>query len=181
MALTYKNRLGDRYYLHGMPTKKGKTRYVMARTIGEGALDALPEGIEIRESVNGQVSVGKAVPRTIPPAEEQVVLDALRSVPRLAFHTASVEGDSIVVHEPHGGDGMTEVFARMGLPPRPPKRFAPVLRFDLEDLDSRRFTVRRMTYRGDGGWSWPLESGKLAALAKKVIPKLGTDDFFELM
>jgi hypothetical protein len=37
-----------------------------------------------------------------------------------------------------------------------------------------------MTYRGKGGWSWPVMDGKLADVVKKVVSKIGTDDFYEL-
>jgi hypothetical protein len=38
----------------------------------------------------------------------------------------------------------------------------------------------KRTYRGEGGWSWPLMNGKLADLAKRVVSKIGTEAFFEL-
>jgi len=38
-----------------------------------------------------------------------------------------------------------------------------------------------MTYRGDGGWSWPLAGGKLTELAKQYLPHLGEESFFDLM
>jgi hypothetical protein len=57
-------------------------------------------------------------------------------------------------------------------------RFSPVLRFVREDSS---YVVHRMTYRGDGGWSYPLASGPLARLVRELVRKIGTDDFFELM
>lgn len=38
-----------------------------------------------------------------------------------------------------------------------------------------------MTYRGDGGWSWPLARGKIGQLAKRYLSHLGEDSFFDLV
>ena len=43
------------------------------------------------------------------------------------------------------------------------------------------YVMRRMTYRGEGGWSWPLAHGKLEDVTRRVVPKIGTDGFFELL
>lgn len=51
------NRRGDTYYLHTGTTKKRKPRYFVAKTVGAGALEALPEGFELTESINGVGSV----------------------------------------------------------------------------------------------------------------------------
>ena len=42
------------------------------------------------------------------------------------------------------------------------------------------YAVFRMTYRGDGGWSWALDHGRLGSLLPKYLNKLGTSAFFEL-
>jgi hypothetical protein len=51
-ALSYTNRKGQIYYLHAGTTKTGKPRYFVAKTIGDGALDELPPGFEIVETIN---------------------------------------------------------------------------------------------------------------------------------
>ena len=43
------------------------------------------------------------------------------------------------------------------------------------------YSVHRMSYRGKGGWSWPLANGPLAKLAGRFVGKIGTDAFFDLM
>jgi hypothetical protein len=47
--------------------------------------------------------------------------------------------------------------------------------------DGSTYVVHRMTYRGNGGWSYPLASGPLDRLVRELVHKVGTDDFFELM
>lgn len=57
-------------------------------------------------------------------------------------------------------------------------RFDPVLKFEREGDE---YAVYRMTYRGEGGWSYPLDAGKLKVLAKRYLRHIGTNEFFELM
>lgn len=59
-------------------------------------------------------------------------------------------------------------------------QFTPVVRFTLRDEAERIFTVEHMTYSGDGGWMDLHSYGSIDMLARAVIPKLGTDAFFEL-
>ncbi len=54
------------------------------------------------------------------------------------------------------------------------------LKFVLDDSESRVYTVYRMCYRGEGGWMY-LDSGTLEVLAKKTMPHLELDSFYELM
>jgi hypothetical protein len=60
-------------------------------------------------------------------------------------------------------------------------QFTPVLRLILRDAKERIFSVQRMCYLGRiDGWLDIHTSGKIEPLARKLIPKLGTDAFFEL-
>ena len=60
-------------------------------------------------------------------------------------------------------------------------RFSPILRFILVDPEERRFIAERWSYLGNvEDWIEIGESGKLGNLARRLIPKLRTDDFFEL-
>jgi hypothetical protein len=56
-------------------------------------------------------------------------------------------------------------------------RFTPVMKFVRS---AAGYDVHRMTYRGDGGWSWPIASGRLATLATRYLRHIGTPKFFEL-
>ena len=48
----------------------------------------------------------------------------------------------------------------------------------LTPLDAER--SRCMTYRGEGGWSWPLSIGQLDKLVRKYLKHVATEEFFEL-
>ncbi|MGE0789365.1 MAG: hypothetical protein AB7S26_27065, partial [Sandaracinaceae bacterium] len=158
-ALTYTNRLGETYYLHQGTTKAGRPRYFFAKTVREGALAAMPDGFEASESINGVVSVRRVGSRDerIPSADLRLVEVELQRHPHLGGHRAAIDGDAIVIYEP---------FPRpVDLPrleqPRAHARYAPVMKFVL---GRDGYAVHRMTYRGRGGWSYPLKHGALASL-----------------
>ena len=95
---------------------------------------------------------------------------------------------TIQVFEPHPKPEDLREFARDGyflgnvesfIEERMKKtQYAPVMKFEIE---GDHYVVFRMTYRGHGGWSYPLASGKLDALVKKFLPVLGTEKFFDLI
>ncbi len=187
MALHYTNRRGRTYYLHHRKTKNGKVRYVFAKSVGDGALDALPDGYQVRESINGVVSVvslGQA--RFLTELEEQAVRSAMAELD-LHEYRLEIRGNAITIFEPDRcAAQLLEAISPVGLSKRAVDNLArrvnysPVLRFVLDDRSTRTFHVERMTYRGDGGWSYPLRHGKIASLAKKYVPHVGKDSMFEL-
>jgi hypothetical protein len=188
ISFSYTNRKGDTYYLHVRRTKTGKTRYVFARSIGNDPVDVIPNGYQVTESINGQVSLARTQQRVISEAEEETVRSSLKNL-NLTLHHVKVKGNAILVHEPlrsthllddlrpfmrHESGGEMQAWVRRG-------NYAPVLRFVLDDEGSRTFHVERMTYRGDCGWSWSLGSGKIEHLVEKYLPHLGKESFFDLL
>ena len=57
MAFSYKNSKGNSYFLHSrVTTLKGgrkQTIYFFAKTIKDGAIDAVPDGYMVSETKNG--------------------------------------------------------------------------------------------------------------------------------
>ena len=47
--------------------------------------------------------------------------------------------------------------------------------------ESGHYAVHQITYRGHGGWSWPLSFGPLMKLVRSYLKHVGTDEFFELL
>lgn len=77
-TFSYTNRHGETYYLHEGTTKTGKPRYFFAKTIRERALDNMPEGFEVAESVNAVVSVRRKTAGTsLVPDEDLAVVGML--------------------------------------------------------------------------------------------------------
>jgi hypothetical protein len=158
MAIDYVNRRGDTYYLHQGQTKTGKPTYFFSRT-REGTLaDTIPDGYEIYESPNCQVFLRKIQPRLVTEEEVATVQRAVRKHAGFAY-LVDVKGKHIVVYE-----------GRM-----------PVMRFTLEDKETRQFAVDRWCFRGSIDDWIPLSFGDLPKLVARYCPHLGKESFFDLM
>lgn len=99
MPVTYTNRKGRTYYLCQGVTKTGRPRYYFAREPKGKPVEQIPEGYEIRESVNGVVSLAKARPAQILPEEVSVVEAAVGRHPRSQDYRISVKHDRIEIYE----------------------------------------------------------------------------------
>ncbi len=177
MPVTYTNRKGLTYYLCQGVTKTGKPRYYFAREPKGEALERIPEGYEISESVNGVVSLAKARPAQILPQEIAAVEAAVKRHPRSRSYRVSVKRDHVYVHERLGPDADDVVnILRKSLPGLLP------LSSILSDAERRTFGVQRMCYLGSiDDWIGIGEYGQIDDLARRLAPTLGTDKFFELL
>jgi hypothetical protein len=55
------------------------------------------------------------------------------------------------------------------------------MRFILDDQKTREYHAERWCYEGSiDDWIYAGHSGRIDRMAKKLIPKLGTDEFYEL-
>jgi len=195
MPVTHTNRKGHTYYLCQGMMKTGKLRYYFAREPKEGSPDQIPDGYRISESVNGVVSLVKDLPQLISPQEVASVEAVLARHPKSRDYRIALKNNQIVIYERLGPDmeTLSAIFGKisalqsdkvkMRLQEQLDKiaRFSPVLRFVLMDPEERRFYAERWSYLGNvEDWIDIGESGKLEELAHRLIPKLGTDDFFEL-
>lgn len=198
MPVTYTNRKGLTYYLCQGVTKTGKPRYYFAREIKDEPVDEIPDGYEISESVNGVVSLAKKRPALILPEELAAVEATIQNHPKANNYRASVKHNRIDVYERVGpdADDLLSLFLQSGLGVELPglagrlqaetdrySQFTPVIRFILyqSDANRRTFGVQRMCYLGSvDDWIDIGYTGTAAELARQLIPKLGTEQFFDL-
>jgi len=188
---TYTNRMGDTYYLHEGRTKTGKVRYFVAKTPRENTLSTMPRGFEFSESINGVVSVRRInVSGTrIPERDVDLVHAEMARHHHLCEHRIDVVKGEIIVFEPTNSpfSGLPEEMVRIfpmgtlrSLRMKRRIRYSPVMKF-VPLQKHNGYSVHRMTYRGKGGWSWPLASGSLHELLPRFLHHVGTDEFFELL
>lgn len=200
MAVTYTNRKGTTYVLCRTTTAPGRVRYHFAREPKGDPVDALPTGYAIRESVNGVVSLVRDLPAAFSAEEIRVVEAAVQRHPKASLYRVDGRREHIAIHERLGpaADELAAVLSEVGLPLTDVRSrieehleraalYEPVLRFQLLDPDQRRFGVeRRFSSAGagrpgsDDEWLVLGRSGSLDELARRIVPLLGTDAFFEL-
>ena len=194
MSVTYTNRKGITYTLCQGVTKTGKPRYAFARDPkGKRVVEAIPEGWEISESVNGVVSLVRERVQKLLPGEIAAVEEAVRRHPKARNYRINVRPDRIEVYESVGPDvdGLLSDLQGLGFPLKAKKadlravlersaQFTPVLRFILEDEETRAYRAERWCYSGSiDGWLF-ITTGSVEQMARRMIPALGTDEFFEL-
>jgi hypothetical protein len=194
MAVTYTNRKGFTYFLNKGVTKTGKPRYYFAREQKDEPVEEIPTGYEIEESVNAIVSLVKARPKLICPEESASVEAALKKHPKANNYRVAVKNDQIMIYEGIGGgmDSLRIILGQAGLNIEKVEerlqdeldrytQFTPVMRFILDNQETREYHAERWCYRGSiDDWIYTGYSGKMNALAKRLIPTLGTDEFYEL-
>jgi hypothetical protein len=195
MAVTYTNRKGHTYYLCQRLLKTGKVRYYFARDLKEDFPDRIPDGYRISEGVNGVVSLVKERPQLILPQEVASVEGVLARHPKSRDYRVAFKNNQIIIYERLGPDveTLSAIFGNLSLLSSEivKKRlqeqldktahFSPVLRFTLVNPQERKYKTERWSYMGDiDDWIEIGESGRIENLARWLIPKLGTDDFFEL-
>jgi len=195
MAVTYTNRKGNTYYLCLGTSKTGKLRYYFSRESREGSPDQIPDGYRISESVNGVVSLVKDRPQLILPEEVDSIELVLARHPKSRDYRVAVQKNIIIIYERLGPsvDTLSNIIGEFNLIPpaivrkhfqeqlNKEARYSPIMRFILVDREERKFSAERWSYlSGIDDWIDIGESGKLEELARKLIPKLETDDFFEL-
>ncbi len=195
MPITYTNRKGFTYFLNKGVTKTGKPRYYFAREQKDEPVNEIPQGYEIEESVNAIVSLVKVRPRLIPPEESAIVEAAVQRHPNARKYRVAVKHNQIIIYERVGADAnaLMDILGQFAAftPQRSKEQveefldgsaqFTPIMRFILDNPEGRQYHAERWCYRGSiDDWIHAGHSGKIDKLARKLIPKLGTDDFYEL-
>jgi len=195
MSVTYTNRKGFTYVLNKGVTKTGKPRFYFTREQKGEAVEEIPQGYQIEESVNGIVSLVKARPQLIRSEEAASVEAALKRHPKARNYRLAAKKDQIIIYERLGPDveDLLDIFGQFAVfaPQRSKEhveefldrsaQFTPVMRFILDDQETREFHAERWCYRGSiDDWIYAGHSGKIDQLAKKLTPALGTDEFYEL-
>ena len=194
MPITYTSRKGLTYYLCCGVSKTGRPRYYLAREPKDEPVDQIPEGYRIAESINGVVSLVKDRPSSILPAELELVERELRKHSPDGKYRAGIKRDRIDLYERTSLD-FDQVLAILGPAVTVPQagldqaradmdrraKYTPVMRFILTDAERRIFRAERMCYRSSMyGWLDIGRVGPVERLAPRLIPALGTDEFFEL-
>jgi len=196
MSITYVNRKGRTYHLCQGVTKTGKPRYYFSTKAEGNLVEKVPQGYTIQESVNGIVSLVKERPMLLTEKEIDTVKRAVQKHPKAKRYRVGIKPDRVEIYEQVGpnlmdlfvalkqeglltpGDNMAH---RLQEEERVYGQFTPAMRFILADEEKRYFRAQRMCYRGGMDHWIEVGFGKtLGQMASSLIPKLGTEEFFEL-
>ena len=197
MPISHTNRKGQTFFLGQGITKTGKPRYFFSKTGGPDALEQIPAGHHIEESVNGVVSLVKDRQPLILPEEIHLVEDALRRHPKGNNYRVSAKGKQVIIYERLGADAedMANIFGKTllmysrqelleGIQALLDKnaQYSPMLHFNLVDTAARTFCAERATYMSSlPEWVNICDCGPLQSLVDQIIPLLDTDEYFELL
>ena len=157
-------------------------------------LTEIPEGYQIRESVNGVVSLTKTRRREISDGEIRAVMAAVRMHPKASRYRVDTKSSDITIYERIGPDRL-ELAAELGIGKlskdavrrieereRRSGQFSPMMRFILTDKERRLFSAQRMCFMsGMDDWIYLQYDKPIGKLARQLVPVLGTDQFFELV
>lgn len=204
----YTNHYGRTYYLHRKRQADGRIVYYMS-TAASGALSGLPDGLEVRENIHGQVSVRRRRVRQINEKEVGLLESALAQSRPFAYRL-DIEGRAATIYasaddrrcfseslEAEFAEGFSEALrtllkkrysaeliemfrSRQEEKRGRRPRYYPVMRFVLVDRKKRLFAVERVCFTGEGSWI-RLATLSLPAALMKYLPHLGRDSFFDLL
>ena len=180
--LEYENRLGKVYHFRAKKTKLGKVTYVASTKSSPDDIDRIPRGYEIYENADGQVFCRKKLVSNILPEEVKCLKEWKRKLEnkQQARVFIDVKADDVA----EGRFGALFGFPMTRMEGSRVSEFLVhydgSLKFVLDDPENRVYSVYRMRYCGEGGWMF-LDFGTLESLAKKTMPHLELDSFYELM
>ena len=191
MAVIWKNRREDIYYLHEGRTKTGKPKYYFARSDEGTIVDNIPDGYEIYENPNAQVFLRKKLVSRIKDEELDLVERGVRQYTDLKNFIVDRKERTITVFLPDqdledlkaelqrfafvSTEKLNEIVEKS-------LTYSPMLRFSLESEDQREFLVQRYCFLGSiDDWVYLESSSSLRDMVKKYCKHLGKESFFDLM
>jgi hypothetical protein len=173
MTIQYTNRLGTTVYLHERTTKNGR-RFAFAKSLDpDDAIDEIPDGYEIHESVHGTVTLRRPPRKHVTDLEQRTVQRVLSSTDYLKRCRYEVKAKIIEFFEPRQSPYLGRY--------RPDLvTYEAVMRFELTDAKTRVFRADRMCYRSwVDGWM-EIGRGPLTNIASDYLPHLTRASFFDL-
>lgn len=187
----YTTRKGKTFYLHVGKTKTGKPKYYFALNNHDTLAAAIPDGFEIHESPNGQVTLRKILPKLISDEELATVKRELCRIPRLKHSQVDRNLKVVTIYVADSREEtLDDILALTGWRSKinieqlasKMRFYQPELKFVLMDEKKRLFQAQRYCYLGAiDDWIDIGTPGSLASLANRYIKHLGRESYFELI
>jgi hypothetical protein len=176
-------------------TKTGKPKYYMSKKSEGVPVEQMPEGFEVYEHPErGIVSVRKVRVSRILSVERERLTQWTKHLAGIDYFCVDIQDDSLVIYTPATDpaasvSALSHIFGSF-----PAARaselewigshstYVAMLRFSLGNEEKRLFAAERWCFRGSiDDWFFLSGGQPLEALAKKYLPHLNRESFFELM
>ncbi len=190
MAIEHVNRKGKTYYLHQGKTKTGKPKYFFSMKSEGNLVNTIPKGYEMYENPHAQVFLRKIQPQIVRPTEVESVQAGVKRYAKVEHFIVDAKGKHIVVYLCDQNMDALMSLASMGLGGNIARMqetllrsatYSPMMRFVLEDEETREFGVERWCFRGSvDDWIMLDRSHDLQTLIKNYTPHLGQESFYDL-
>ena len=187
MPITHINRKGDIYHLHQGTTKKGNPKYYFSKKEPDNPVETIPDGYEIYENPNAQIFLRRIPPKLISDDERRIVAQAIIAYTQLRHYQIDVKNKAITIYLADQDVGALNAipgtFGRFLSSDQMEKylSYSPLMRFILFDKESREFEAERYNFRGSiDDWIPISDPDSLDKLARKFVPHLGQESFYEL-
>jgi hypothetical protein len=186
--LKFTNKWGNIFYIKARKTKTGKTTFVITKTLSKDCISKLPDSYEVVEiPTSGQFVVRKKEPTQYTDQEIKVIEDEVKRIKDLHDYKLDIRGNtlSIFVKMEFDTSAATEnsslLLIAKGMVEKM-KNYEELMRIQLEIIGKEReYTFQRYNFLGrfddwmDIGYGDDLEE-----MAKKYIPHIGQDSYYEL-
>jgi hypothetical protein len=176
MPYSHANRRGITFHLHAGRSALGPA-FEFRQSIGDGALDALPEGYEVYEEPNGRLRLVLEADTPLAGTEAAAVRVALESTDYAEYLVEVVEG-AVVILQPNWtraqlariiGQPVSSLTAEVI---RNNTDYAPIMCIEPSAAIDGHFCLLRMEFDPIPGWSEPLVDGPLHVLLAQLEPHL---------
>ena len=188
MSITYTNRKGDIYYLHQGTTKTGKPKYYFAKKAPNTPVETIPDGYEIYENPNAQVFLRRIPPQIIRDEELETVRQGVKAYAQVKHTILDVKKNAIVIYTAESNDPLADMLSGFAASRQQMEdllarhlSYTAVLRFVLDDKQTRDFTAERFCFLGSiDDWIYLGGPDPLEKLVRTYVPHLGQESFYEL-
>lgn len=192
MPVTYRNRYGKTYFLHGGKTKTGKDKYYFSLKEQGALADGIPDGYEVYENPHAQVFLRKRLVTLLKEVEIETLDSSIKECASLKPYQYKIDynKDTMTVylldddfdkvvqtinpHYKYDEKKKIDWAKRYGV-------YTAMMRFRLVDEKDRVFEAERYCFLGSiDEWISIGAPGKLKPLARKYVRHLGKDSFYQI-
>jgi uncharacterized protein (DUF488 family) len=185
MALTFKNLLGEPYYVKEKATKTGKTTYFLTKKLDEACLNKLPIEYEVFEKYDTRLLyIRKAQPTQFSKEEIKVIEKELKKNKAITDFKLDCHGNEIKIYvaEDNESSELSALMRLLGGGIMNFKNYEERMKIKIDGVnENKSYEFMRYCFRGSVDDWIPIGRGaNLQKLAQMILIHLGEDSYYEL-